>query len=284
MINNKDLEPDVMAWHEGMGPWLPIGEIPLFEDQFKEEEEEIETDIVEIESVPPPSASASFQPENIKAHMESLHAQQHPSGRKRSFTAEGEPVESLYDGEPGVFLWRRFFARLLDTSLLTFAVLLVTILFQKQNPLHFVLSQQGQVTTAVLFTLYDTLFLYAFGTSIGKALLGIRIESFTGHNLGLFRSLIRAVVVTLVITATGAPLLSLFILVMCILFAKMRNRLPWDLYASSSTRALPLTGMRVISAIIAFIVAAILVGSFTPPDIQEDMQRTLQEISERHQK
>lgn len=274
MINNKDLEPEVMAWHEGMGEWKMLGEMPLFEDQFQEEDVESEG-LEEPKETPSTgellSSPQPQQAENIKTHLESLHAQQNPTSHKRSFTAEGEPVESLYDGELGIFLWRRFFARALDVFLLFSTILLVIILFKQQNPFYFLHTQQGQITTVLLWGLYDTLFIYAFGTTIGKAILGVRIESYTGSNLGLMKSIIRAAVVTLVLTSSSAPILGILMLVMCIFFAKLRKRLPWDLYASSAARALPLTRMRIISVIIVFFVVNILFGALTPKSVQEDI-------------
>jgi uncharacterized RDD family membrane protein YckC len=277
MINNKELRPEVMAWHEGMEKWKPLDEIPLFQDSFDSElnENEGDDDIHQ--------ANEKFKivdRSNVKAYLEQLTLEENQNGPKRTYTAEGELVLTLQDGELGVYLWRRIFARVADLILLICLTFIYILLFKRQDPTIILETERGMLLWMLLIVTYDTFMLHIAGTTIGKAILGIRIESLTGQNLSLLQSFIRGLVVTVSIVAAGHPIVLIIIITLCIVFAKLRQRLPWDIYATSASRALKFSVGRAIATVLMIISLLIMVGMFTPKHIAEQQEKRANELLE----
>ena len=285
MINNGDLEPEVLAWHEGMDEWKPIGEIGLFEDSFKPEE--TETDEEESDENIEGEANTEktqvvVDESDVKRYLEHLASQENKSSHvpPRKYTAEGQPVTTLYDGETGVFLWRRGVGRTLDVIFLFF-ILFMTAVFSHRNPVDFMLDPTNGYFFLSFFLMYELITIHLFGTSIGKAIMGIRIESFVGPNLGFGRSLLRGFVVVITLMIFWNVLLLPLLFAMCIFFEKRRKLLPWDIYGSSIARGLPMSKARIIGAIMFLLALLMLASLITPPSLVEKMQDSLQEMQEK---
>ncbi len=270
MINNDDVTPDVAAWHEGMEKWLPLGEIPLFMDSFKKEEEPLEDDEI----------SDTFSSEVIPATVEAPSVEATSNTGPRRHTPEGEYIPSLRDGQRGVFLWRRFFARFIDFYILS-ATLCLLAIFNGQNPFDINSTINNQLFIILFIFLYDLILSHVFGSTIGKALLGLRVESaFDGQNIGLTRGILRSLAVSFIIPLGANVILGPIFLVFCIFFAKKRFMLPWDTYGASAVRGLPLTTARIIGAVMIFICITLMVQFFTPPQLLEELQQQLQQRME----
>ena len=276
MINNKDLAKDTLAWHEGMDKWLPIGEIDLFESSFQELPR---AKNIEHDSNPSEKSSVEVvDKSNVKAYLEQLAKQDKVSSHKpvRKYTADGDPVTTLHDGEIGIFLWRRIFARILDSTFLI-SVLFMTAIFAHKDPVDFFTKAEHGVLIFTFYTFYEILCLHLFGSSIGKAILGIRIESFAGPNLSLLRATFRGLATTFIILVFGDPIFAIVLFFLCILFVKKRKMLPWDVYGASSARALPFSKNHLIGGILFYIIINLIVGLMTPEHITEGLLENLKE-------
>jgi len=282
MINNKDLEPETMAWHEGMGAWKPIGEISLFEDSFIEEESLPYDDNENGAESQPESSVEVVRAENIKAHLESLAKEDNKSNYlpSRKYTAEGDPVTTLHDGEIGVFLWRRFFARILDLNFIS-SILVFTAIVAHREPFSFFSEPKNTLLIVIFFVFYDILCVHLFGTSLGKATLGIRIESSTGPNLGIFRTVLRTLTLSVLIYLFIHPLLIPIFIILCVFFGKKRGRLPWDTYGDSVARALKLSKNHIIGAIIFYLTINIIMTLAIPSSMHEDMNKLIEQTKQR---
>ena len=279
MITNKEIEPETLVWHEGMVKWEPIGSLPLFEDSFHEKEEESGQEDEPADTEVVPERVPEVNSGNVKAYLEDLaqKEEREPHVPARKYTAEGEPVTTLYDGAQGVFLWRRMFARILDIALLGF-ILYLTSIFAHREFAPFITEQGNLVFVLSFVTLYETFCIHLFGSSVGKAILGIRIESRSGPNIGLFRAFLRGLVIASTYIFLFSPFFPI-LFILCLFFAKKRGILPWDVYGNSRARALPMTRTRVIGALLFLISLIIILSLVTPTQFYNQLFDSIEQLS-----
>lgn len=106
--------------------------------------------------------------------------------------------------------WRRFFARKIDY--IVFAVVVVFVLAMIGRPL-----EEGNRGTDVLFEIvivlawipFEALLLAAFGTTLGKLLLGMKVQTTEGRRLSFVQALQRSGVVAVAGAGCGIGLIAL---------------------------------------------------------------------------
>ena len=153
------------------------------------------------------------------------------------------------------------FARILDIALLGHSYL--TSIFAHREFAPFITEQGNLVFVLSFVTLYETFCIHLFGSSVGKAILGIRIESRSGPNIGLFRAFLRGLVIASTYIFLFSPFFPI-LFILCLFFAKKRGILPWDVYGNSRARALPMTRTRVIGALL-FVISLNFISSLVTP-------------------
>lgn len=283
-ITHEGLQPDVLAWYESLDGWKPLSELALFEDSFETNSPE-ETDLTEeIEIVNEDNVrdylkqlekedfgSTKSDSQDSTDSAESVEASEQPAPvSERKFTPEGEPILTLRDGTVGIYMLRRFFARSFDL-LLIFVITHLFAVYSGKSLYDFYIN--GTLTTLLVLTwfLYEMFLTHSLGTTIGKALLGIRLESFTGQNLGIIRSILRSIVAVIVYLSCTMPLFALITLVMCYFFKNKRGILPWDIYGNSRVRALPMNNSRIIGFVLFGLTLLLACAFLTPPTAQQEL-------------
>lgn len=258
MISDQEISADQLAWYEGLEAWKPIGEIELFEDAF-------------------PKAQEAIQPEEQAENNSSEEETETES--KRKYTPEGKAILTLEDGEVGIYLWRRCFVRLFEFTLL-FNSFLFFHLVKGSNPVELVKEPKNLIILFITWALLENFCLHFLGTTIGKAMFGMRVERHDSKNLTLTQSVIRSLIAISMIFLCLDPVFALFTLVASIIFSKFRHALPWDIYARSRSRALPMTKMRVAAIIMFLFTSLVILSACTPKDKLEEMQKTLEEMKQ----
>lgn len=272
MISDGNLEKGTMAWYEGMPEWKPIEQLPLFEDAFHEDAFQ---DAESQEDAPEVVTSS-----NVDAYLNKLSKEEkEASGQPLRTTPEGEPIPTLHDGIIGLFILRRLMARFLDFFVIVSGLILFIMLFAKANPITYFQSEKGLWIILATFFIYEVGFLYTWGTTVGKALLGLRTESFTGNNLPLIAVSLRTIIVLLfMLFSLSHPLMFLLNVGLCIFFIVKKQICPWDAYGRSHSRGLKLTISRIAGAICLFIALNLMVNFFTPESVRQEQNKFWEEF------
>ena len=273
-ISEGLITPGMSAWHQGMDEWKNIEEIPLFKDAFI-----LDKDLEDF----PPEINSEVVVTVEEPYGEPYEEEDQVSFKDEKFTPEGEYVPTLKDGSLGNYPLRRITARLADMILLSSSVYLFIILFYKQNPLIYMQSEETATFVVILFFLYEFGLTYTWGTTLGKALMGLRVESVSSENLSLFPSLIRTLLVLCVtMFSAGNVLLLIFNITLIFVYFKFKKTTPWDIIAGSQIRGLPLKKARIIGIICLFIGINMMTSFITPPEYHEQnrefFENTLKEI------
>lgn len=161
-----------------------------------------------------------------------LDAKKYLDGIECALKETGNPYFVFKDDEtPQVFYpWRRYFARMLDTCLYsTFWFLLMKFL------LHINISNRGflgnildMIVGAALMLFLEPLWLHLFGTTLGKKILGLRIESADGRLLSYSEGIDRTWGVFSAGMGYGIPIYSAVRNWKSYKLCKERQPQPWD--------------------------------------------------------
>ncbi len=167
---------------------------------------------------------------------------------------------------------RRWVARLFDLGVSApLAVLIVMLLLHAmdlsvQIPLHVWIAEPVAFLAAclVLWVPFEALLLSLFGTTPGKALWGVRVASSRGGNLGPFSALHRSVGVLLRGLLLGLPPLTLLSQGWALVSYINSGTTSWDSASGAELQFSPLTGNRmVIALLISFASAALYLDGTT---------------------
>lgn len=179
-IESGKVTESTLGWHQGMDEWRPLSEIPALELFFEKKE------LAEAPVEPPPLPTEAPKPSpNVV-----VEASEFDAGGQRPF--------------------RRFFARIFDYTVVavvvflfsdiefpqpgpneTFADLLSRYMEQMQQP-EAVLLARTQLVALIVWQLLEGILVHMFGTTPGKALLGIRVTKDDGANIPIKRSIGRS--------------------------------------------------------------------------------------------
>lgn len=220
LIQNHVLQPQHLVWTQGYAQWTPVADVPEFAALL------VEARLLPppLPASPPPvipQAPAAVPdepqpPERIVVLETNAVVFNEPSVKEESVAAPVRPMSStqpMYAREPAqrpqpkveatpasnneaavapasAYPWRRFFARLVDMTLLGLPTAIVVGVVGSLLSLNFAIWLQNPGASTVLGWLLMPLFLLIeaaiygmFGSTPGKALLGIVVKSGNGEQL-----------------------------------------------------------------------------------------------------
>jgi uncharacterized RDD family membrane protein YckC len=176
-LESGELKPDTYGWIEGMKVWQPLLSIPQFAESCRMATTPVPPPlpVVEIDSAAPPST----------AHW---HI----------------PATTMH--EKTAVLVRRFFARWFDMLLWSSGYLCVLQL-SGADLKSLMMSFWFNYTMMIVWLLIEAAMIHAWGTTPGKALLGLRVRRADGTALPVGLSLLRSIRVYLMGMGMSHPLL-----------------------------------------------------------------------------
>jgi len=264
-IKAGELKPEVLGWRKGNESWSPLGELEEFQGAFQE-----------VAQMPPPLPEGLAQGEegevsenqDVAVAPEQPDAESVPSGYVAP-APEGEM-------EP-IRIWPRVLARLVDSIIFFLAIILFFSALAPQ-----VLMGLGQfaylIVVALAFVLEAGL-LCSFGTTPGKAMMGITIRSEQGTILSFGAALRRSLLVWLRGVGLGHPLLAIILIALAYFEIRKRGNVLWDAdqrlqisYRDPKPLSIAASGMIVVGFFLMmvqgyhFMVDAIRSGKLDLPD------------------
>jgi uncharacterized RDD family membrane protein YckC len=255
-IESGRIGPDTLGWHRDLDEWKPIREIPA------------------LESVVGHLSSASESAEADEDQPEEGAGEGPPGGDHR--TAEPAPApppplpstNTLTIANP--FRTRpftRFWSRMIDYTLVSVCVFLVSdVEFPQPQPgesfsdlfariLEVMQAPEARALARTQFLaligwhVLEALLLHYFGTTPGKAILGVRVRSEDGGRLSIGRALGRSFYVY--VMGMGLYLNPLMIIGMVFSFFRLMitGRCLWDQHLGTRVEVEPLNVVRIVLAI-----------------------------------
>ena len=176
-LESGDLNPETYGWIEGMKKWQPLSTIPQFSESCRQAQSPTPPPLpaVVIDSAAPPST----------AHW------QIPATTMQEKTA---------------LLIRRFFARWFD-MLLWSSSYMCAFQLSGSDLKSLMMSFWFNYTMMIVWLLIEAAMIHAWGTTPGKALLGLRVKRADASALPVGLSLLRSIRVYLMGMGMSHPLL-----------------------------------------------------------------------------
>lgn len=180
---------------------------------------------------------------------------------RRSFEEE-EPVPPPVPRRPRAF--SRFWARWFDI----YAYLLVVY-----GGMHFLgidifasfESALFRVLHLLPYLLLDAIAVNLWGTTPGKAMLGLRIEGPEEGKLPLGASLLRSVRVYILGLGLGLPVVSALCQGFCLWFTLRNGAAPWDVMTGIVVRSRSPGAVRIVAFVVLFLVVLLALSVFLKP-------------------
>ncbi len=223
-IDAGELGSDCLAWHQDLDSWQPLGELKEFEDVLQR---------AHAGSEGPELASAekSFDARTPPPYPDSRSSDEQNQENQDSASLAPDPLagaaEISSDDPPQPFrIWTRIAARIVDSILLGTAA---CILFSLAGGV--LITGLGMFFPLVLIAstfLMEAGLLCSFGTTPGKALLGITVRSAKGEILTWGEALRRSLLVWLRGLGLGYPLFALILGTFSYLEVRRRGTVLWD--------------------------------------------------------
>lgn len=197
LLSSGAMPPDTLVWSPGMLGWEPASGTPAFRD------------VCVRAAAPPPVPTVSGQPGE---GMEPAYASSVTTDAWLSTDATGRSAPSGPGGEAAdsanaavaVHPWHRWIARILDLFVFGFAL---GILVEAVAP-GTLDAVDDKLLTLIIFAAWvpvEAFMLAEFGTTLGRALLRIRVTSRAGGSLSLAVALNRSFQVWMRGLAFGLP-------------------------------------------------------------------------------
>lgn len=266
-IAYTEIKKDTLIWYTGLEKWQVIEDTPAFSKDFNDGEFQIHYKNPNEELEDP----EELLPINTPAE---------------NHTPEGEKILTLNDGEVKHFFIRRVFARFLDINLITQGYSIFIIIFYKTSPIVYIERPEVIISICLIILLYDICFHFAWGTTIGKLLLGLKIEQTQKKLPSLGSSILRAIMLYFCVSVICIyfPLGFFLILALLIFSVKFNKKLPWDQWTNTQARGLPLKKGHIASYICMFISLQLIVSFTTPEHIKEEsikvFEKKLEQLKE----
>lgn len=176
-IESGELKPETYGWIEGMKEWQPLSTIPQFSESCG----------ISREPVPPPVPSVALDP---AAPARTAHWQ----------------IPSSTMQEKTQLLIRRFFARWFD-FFLWFGLYWCAIYYTGSDMKSLYQNFWFNYLMMIVWILIEAAMIHAWGTTPGKALLGLRVRRADGEAVTIGHSLLRSIRVYLMGMGMTHPLL-----------------------------------------------------------------------------
>jgi uncharacterized RDD family membrane protein YckC len=263
LIDAGEISARNLAWHQELDGWKPLGELQEFERELRRAEIANQEEADEIDL---PSATDDTGQDTPSLLSSDQATESDKSARTRH---DETTIAAATDAPPGSItraptqpfrMWTRVGARLVDTILLGSAA---CILFSLAGGA--LVAGLGMFFPLALIAstfLMEAGLLCSFGTTPGKALLGVTVRSATGEILSWGKALRRSLLVWLRGLGLGYPLFALILGIFCYLEVRRRGDIIWDREQNLKiTYTNPSPGSLAIAAAVVFGFLALVVQS-----------------------
>ncbi len=288
LVQMGELTPDTLGWHAGCRQWLPLRELPALADflnkdsRLESETEEVqmaphsgEADEAPLPSAPEPEATSGGDED------EPLPPVSPVSTPSSSSPAEhGSAAQRVYLPSP----LTRLMARFVDYGL--YVAAFYGVLYLRQVPYDVTLLLSVNPLLWMPMVAIEALLLSIWGTTPGKALMGIRMSTFgDAPNLGFLRAFMRSLMVFTLGMGVMMPQLLPVMLAFSYWMLRRRGITPWDARCSTlPTRKAPVLPSRYVLAVISLYICVVLAGSCVQgwfPAILADVEKQSPELAQK---
>ncbi len=246
-ITTGELPATTPAWHEGCGPWKPLGEIEIFRREF--------------DNVTAPETQEAPQTEVTAAD-------------------KNEPSEPS-KWQPALI--RRFWARWLDLSFYS-GVWWLGMWVAGQDIQSAMSNPWIMFFHFVPWFVVEALLLSQFATTPGKWLLGLRVLNNDGSQLDLTAATRRSMRVLFIGIGFGWNYLAFFCQILSVVVVKRIGSTLWDHTGGHQVTVAPLHFSRVIAFISAFFAAMMLQSLVLFPYVAKEVAQRNPEYKEYFEK
>jgi len=163
-----------------------------------------------------------------------------------------------------VYPWRRYWARLFDISfIMPIYIILIALFYPRLNYSITRMDSFIGGTLLLLFYLifFEPMMLSSFGTTPGKALLGIKIRDLSGNKISYTTGMKRGFLVWLNGMGIGIPLITLFTMIAAYNRLKRNGITSWDEKCGINIIHHRISILRVILFIVIFIFCLFILGA-----------------------
>ncbi len=233
LLESGELTSDDLGWHDGMTDWMPIGKI---------------TALQSLNSSTEKSPSEEISPEIETAEI--IEAMHPPMLRHAEPGLRG----SLEARRLHALGWQRFLARALDLLWFGLVALGGAALAGWIDPGEVMLPRfPVMMAVPLLWVLVDAVFIYRWGATPGKALLGLRVVSEGGEKLTFKISLNRAFDVWFFGCGLEMPMVSWVVKLFAMARLRQTGRTSWDAARGLNVEQRPVSSMGVTLALALFV-------------------------------
>lgn len=240
-ISAGDLESTVPAWHEGLAEWKAISELDLFRKEFE----------LKAAPEPPPTEPLPASPPVAPPPL--------PGSRK---------------------LARRFWARWLDLHLYS-AVWWLTMYAAGRDIGAMLTNPWVMVPQLLPWFILEAFMIHRFGTTPGKALLGLRVTNQDGSPLTLAAASHRSFRVLIVGIGFGWGPVAILCQALSFFTTKKLGNPLWDFLGKHQVTSQPVNPLRVVTFAVLFFTAIQLQLAVLSPYYMKNIGQSFPELRER---
>ncbi len=262
LLQTGELTPDTLGWHAGCQKWLPLRELPALADFLNKK--------APADKEPPADEEEADAPQSTDEAGASLPEPPQPAPDEAPAPLPGTPGPTATAGEDAspqsyatqrVYLPRpiaRLLARFVDYGL--YAILYGAVISTRGIPYDAALLLSVNPLLWLPMLLLEAWMLSTWGTTPGKALMGIRVTTFgDASRLSFMRALLRALMAFTLGTGLMIPQLLPIMLALEYWMLRRRGITPWDARSSTlPTQKEPATPSRYLLAVISLYVSSVL--------------------------
>ncbi len=272
LLQVGELAPDTLGWHAGCPGWVPMRELPALAD-FLHQKDEAGQEEQDLPAIPTPPADTQETP--AAPQLDQATA---PEAADSNPSADREASPRVYLPSPVA----RLLARFVDCALYT--LLYSSVIAMRGIPYDASLLLTLNPLLWMPMLVLEAWMLSTWGTTPGKALMGIRVTTFGNvPRLNFLRALLRALMVFTL--GLGLMISQLLPIMLAFEFWMLRRRgiTPWDARNSTlPTQKFPATPSRyTLSVVILYVSLILFFNCMKPwlPGMVDDIGRDQPEMA-----
>ncbi len=265
-VQTDELTADTLGWHAGCASWLPLRELPALADFLNRREEPED----EGSATPHGADEEPAREEETPAEGAGTPADRPVPGLPPLPAAPGTPAAL----PPGYTLQMRVYlpgpvvrllARLVDYAL--YATAFYAIMQLRGVPYDASLMLNANPLMWLPMLAIEAFMLSTWGTTPGKALMGIRMNTFGEvGKLGFFRAFMRSLMAFTLGMGIMMPIMMPVMLALSYMLLRRRGITQWDALCSTlPVQKAPALPSRYVLAVIALYICLVLAGSCLKP-------------------
>ncbi len=257
LIQTGELTPETLGWHAGCPKWVPLRELPALADFLQKREEE-ETPLPGQEDAPAPEEMPEAAPAEEPQPQPEPPA---PAEAQAELPPQLAGATRVYLPSPTA----RLLARLVDYGLYT--ALYYGVLCLREVPYNAALLLSVNPLLWLPMVAIEAWMLSTWGTTPGKALMGIRVTTFgEAPRLGYMRALMRSLMVFTLGMGVMMPQIMPLMIAFSYWVLRRRGITGWDARCSTlPVQKVPALPSRYVLAVISLYVCAVLAASCVQP-------------------